>query len=212
MLESLLYSFTTFFVVIDPVGTAAIFASLTRTLPPEERRRMAYKACLLAATILYVFAFAGEALFAALGISLPAFRIGGGILLFLLATDMVFARQTGLRSVTQSEDMEAMAREDLTVFPLAFPLLAGPGAMTTVVLLMGKAGSDMMAAAALLGVLAVVMGITLVLFLHANRLFMILGTTGSNVVSRILGIILAALAVQFVLDGVIMAMERIRGA
>lgn len=212
MLESLLYSFTTFFVVIDPVGTAAIFASLTRTLPPEERRRMAYKACLLAATILYVFAFAGEALFAALGISLPAFRIGGGILLFLLATDMVFARQTGLRSVTQSEDMEAMVREDLTVFPLAFPLLAGPGAMTTVVLLMGKAGGDMMAAAALLGVLAVVMGITLVLFLHANRLFTILGTTGSNVVSRILGIILAALAVQFVLDGVIMAMERIRGA
>ncbi|MEO5375956.1 MAG: MarC family protein [Alphaproteobacteria bacterium] len=212
MLKSLLYSFTTLFVVIDPVGTAAIFALMTRVVPPGERRRMAFKACALAVIILFLFALGGEALFAVLGIGMPAFRIGGGILLFLLATDMVFARPSGLRGITESEDMEAAVREDLTVFPLAFPLLAGPGAMTTVVLLMGRTEGDPLAGAALLGLVALVMAITLVLFLHAGRLLKILGRTGSNVVTRILGIILAALAVQFVLDGLILAVAALRNS
>lgn len=200
-METLLYNFTAFFVIIDPVGTAAIFAVMTRAATAGQRRRMALRATFLAGAILFAFALLGGWLLEALGVGLPAFRVAGGILLFLLASDMVFARQSGLRSMTTSENQETAERDDLTVFPLAFPLIAGPGAMTSVVLLIGEAAGDPLRIAGVLAVLAAVLAILLSLLLAATQVRRLLGITGSNVVSRVLGIILAALAAQFVIDG-----------
>lgn len=194
------YSFVTLFVIIDPIGCAAIFATLMRGAPDEQRRRVALRGTMIAGLLLLVFAFGGEWILDALGISLPAFRIAGGILLFLLATDMVFARPSGIRSPTPPEQQEAAHRDDISVFPLAFPLLAGPGALTSIVLLIGKAGSVLGAAGVILS-LAAVMALTAAALLAATRVTRLLGVTGANVVSRILGIVLAALAAQLVLDG-----------
>jgi multiple antibiotic resistance protein len=137
-----------------------------------------------------------------MGITLPAFRIAGGILLFLLATEMVFARQSGIRRPTAPEEKEAGHRHDVSVFPLAFPLLAGPGALTSIVLLMGRAVTPL-AALGVIAALIGVMAITLGLLLAAPTVTRLIGVTGANVVSRVLGVILAALAAQFVLDGLI---------
>lgn len=194
------YSFVTLFVIIDPIGCAVIFATLMRGAPDEQRRRVALRGTMIAGLLLLVFAFGGEWILDALGISLPAFRIAGGILLFLLATDMVFARPSGIRSPTPPEQQEAAHRDDISVFPLAFPLLAGPGALTSIVLLVGKAGSVLGAAGVILS-LAAVMALTAAALLAATRVTRLLGVTGANVVSRILGIVLAALAAQLVLDG-----------
>lgn len=201
MLETALTALVAFFVILDPPGTAAIFAAMTRNVADRHRRVMAWRATVMAGMMLFAFAIAGEWLLGILGITLPAFRVAGGILLFLLAADMVFARQSGLRSTTPIEDEEAAAREDITVFPLAFPLIAGPGAMTSVVLMMGAAGGDPWRQVAVLAVLGVVMVSLLVMLLAAGHILRILGMTGAHVVSRVLGIILAALALQFVLDG-----------
>jgi multiple antibiotic resistance protein len=206
MQDTAFYAFVTFLVILDPPGTAALFAAITRNLTDSHRRAMAKRASVIAGSMLFAFALGGKALLAALGIGLPAFRIGGGILLFLLAADMVFARQSGLRSTTPVEDEEAAAREDITVFPLAFPLIAGPGAMTSVVLMMGKAGGDPWAMLVVLAVLAVVMLILLAMLLAAGPILRLLGWTGAHVISRVLGIILAALAAQFVIDGLLQAM------
>jgi multiple antibiotic resistance protein len=211
MLETAFTAFVTFFVILDPPGTAAVFAAMTRNLAEPHRRAMARRATIMAASMLFAFALFGKALLGALGIGLPAFRIGGGMLLFLLAADMVFARQSGLRSTTPVEDAEAAAREDITVFPLAFPLIAGPGAMTSVVLMMGVAGSDPWRALVVLLTLALVMAILLAMLLSAGRLLKVLGFTGAHVVGRVLGIILAALAAQFILDGILQAMPALRG-
>lgn len=201
-LEILLNVFVVLFVVIDPVGLAPIFGALSRGGSPVYRRRMAVKAVLLATGILYVFAFTGDWLLQALGISVPAFKIAGGLLLFLVAIDMVFARQSGLRSTTVREQEEARFKEDISVFPLAFPLLAGPGALTTVLLLVGETRGDSTAFWVLLGVLGFVLLLALIALLLAGRLMALLGETGANVVDRLLGVILSALAVQFVLEGV----------
>jgi multiple antibiotic resistance protein len=201
-MKTLLYDFVTLFVVIDPVGCAAIFAAMTPSTTVQQRNVMARKATLWAGAILFIFAFLGEALLSALGIGMPAFRIAGGLMLLLLAIEMVFARP---RRVTRDEDEETGHRHDITVFPLAFPLIAGPGAMTTVVLLLGRADSQPGHAAAVLAVLALVMLLVLICLVGAGHVFRVLGVTGSNVISRVLGIILAALAVQFIIDGVIQA-------
>ena len=188
-------------VTLDPLGTGPIFAALTRGDPPEHRRRMAVKGVLIAAGILFVFAFGGEALLHALGIGFPAFRIAGGILLLLLAVDMVFARPSGLRTTTASEEEEASQRGDISVFPLAIPLIAGPGALTTVLLLMGQAAGDPWRQAVVLGVLAAALAAVLAALLAAGWISRALGVTGINVIDRVLGILLAALACQFVIDG-----------
>ncbi len=201
--QMLFYNFVTFMVVLDPVGTSAVFAALTPNIEPRHRRHMAERATFLAAVILFAFAFVGAKLLAALGVGLPAFRIAGGLMLFFLAIDMVFARPSGLRGATPVENLESEHRRDLTVFPLAFPLIAGPGAMTTVVLLMGRANGDSLQIGGVLGVLGAVLILVLIMLYAAGALRKILGVTGSNVISRVLGIILAALAVQFVLDGLI---------
>ncbi len=201
MPTTLIYAFVTLVVIIDPVGTATLFAGLTQGWTPEERRGSARKGVLIAGILLLAFAFGGEALLRALGISLAALRVAGGILLFLLATDMVLARPSGLRGITLREREEATHRDDVAVFPLAFPLIAGPGALTSVVLLMGAAhGPTEIGGVVLAG--AVALGLTLIALLAATRLVALLGVTGTNVIGRVLGVVLAALAAQFVLDGV----------
>jgi multiple antibiotic resistance protein len=193
----------TFFVIIDPIGNVPIFMGLTADRKPAERRDAAIRAISVAAVTLVLFGVLGNYILEYLGIGLPALRIAGGILLLLLAVDMVLARQSGLRSTTEPEDAEAHRRDDVAVFPLAIPLIAGPGAMTSVLLLLGKVGHDWLGMALILGVMLGVLFLNLVAFLSASWLMGRLGLTGVNVIGRVLGIILAALAVQYILDGLV---------
>ncbi len=179
-----------------------MFAALTADQSPEERRRTARRGVTIAAGILLGFAVCGELLLGALGIGLPAFRMAGGILLLLLSIDMVMVRHSGLRTTTASEEEESGQRADVSVFPLAIPLIAGPGAMTSIVLLM-SAGETLARQAAVLVELALVLLIALACFRGAGRLLQWLGITGVNVVTRVSGILLSALALQFILDGVL---------
>ncbi|MFI4968232.1 MAG: MarC family protein [Gammaproteobacteria bacterium] len=202
MLEKMLNMFIVLLVVVDPVGVTPVFGALTRGGGELHRRRMAVKGTLLAAGILLIFALIGDWLLTTLGITLPAFKIAGGILLFLIAMDMVFARQSGGRSTTGREQEEARHKEDISVFPLAFPLIAGPGALTTILLMVGESHGNPLYFVSMIGVLLVILLLTLVCLLMAGRLMKILGETGANVMDRLFGVILAALAVQFVLDGI----------
>ncbi len=203
MTRTLAYYFTALFVILDPVGTAAMFAAQTRGTSAKYRQRMAVRGVAIAGILLFLFAFAGDLILRALSVGLPAFRIAGGALLFLLAIDMLFARQSGFRALTEGENREAGESHDISVFPLAIPLIAGPGALTTMVLLMGRAEHEpLLGPAGVLLVLAVVLSIALALLLLAARVVALLGTTGVNVVSRVLGILLAAIAVQLILDGI----------
>lgn len=200
-MEVLLNSFVVLFIVLDPIGVAALFMVLTRDAERRYQRSMALKATALATGILLAFILIGDRLLTSLDIGIAAFRIAGGILLFLLAIDMVFARQSGLRSTTMREQLEAEHKQDISVFPLAFPLIAGPGALTTV-LLMATSRHSLAIHLAMLGVLLGVLLITLAALLLAPRIMQVLGETGANVISRLFGLVLAALAVQFILDGV----------
>lgn len=202
LLETAIYAFVTFFVVLDPLGMGPIFIALTRGEPAAFRRQMAIRGTVIAAIILLVFAFAGDLLLRSLGVSIAAFRIAGGVLLFLISFDMLFAHATPIRRTTERETEEAEAKHDISVFPLAIPLIAGPGGLTSVVLLMGRAGNNMMMELVVLGTMALVLAIILAVLLAADQFTKWLGETGTNVISRVLGIILAALAVQFVIDGV----------
>ncbi|SCZ51812.1 MarC family protein [Thiohalomonas denitrificans] len=201
MTELLVNQLVTLFVVVDPIGIAVIFSGLARHGDQAFRRSMALRATTLSTFILVTFFFIGEMLLRALGIGQPAFRIAGGILLFMLAIDMVFARQSGLRSATFREREEAFAKEDISVFPLAFPLLAGPGAMTTV-LLMADSGKTPAVTTGMVAIIFVIMGFTLLSLTLSARVMDWLGETGANVISRLLGLILAALAIQYIVDGV----------
>ncbi len=202
MSEILTTAFVTFLVTVDPFGVAPLFVGLTSTVDAVERRRLAVRGVIIGSLILIVFALVGEPLLSALGIGLPAFRIAGGLLLLLLSVDMVMARQSGLRTMTPGEDAETHGRSDISVFPLGIPLIAGPGAITSVVLLIGQARGDLVAQGAIIGILVVVLILTLVCLLLAGQLMRLFGITGINVISRVSGIIVAALAVQFVIDGV----------
>ena len=202
MVRTLVYYFTALVVILDPVGTAALFAGLTRDTGVQYRKRMALRGVAIAAGVLLTFAFAGDFILRALGVNLSAFRIAGGALLFLLAIDMLFARQTGFRALTQGEAQEAGEKGDISVFPVAIPLIAGPGALTTMVLLMSRAEHEPPGPAGVILVLLVVLLITLALLLLASRVVSLLGTTGVNVITRVLGILLAAIAVQLILDGI----------
>lgn len=202
MLELAATAFVTFFVIVDPIAVAPIFASLTQDLAPADRRRTAIKAVIVAGSTLLAFAFVGAPLLKALGISFGAFRIAGGTLLFMLAVEMVFAHQSGLRTTTSSEEEEAHQRKDLSVFPVGIPLLAGPGAMAAVVLMMGEAQGSLGSQGAVIAILLSVLGLTLLILILAAKLMEFLGVTGVNVLSRLFGIILAALAVQYVIDGI----------
>lgn len=194
--------FIILFVVVDPVGLAPIFAALTHGDTPAERRKTALKGTVIAGIIMLVFALFGDGLLRALGVGMPAFQMAGGALLFLLAVEMVFARHSGLRSTTDREQKEAKHRKDISVFPLAIPLIAGPGALTTILLMVGRHDGDWRIMTIVLAVALLVLLVTLIALLFTTRIMKLLGETGANVVTRVLGIVLAALAVQFILDGV----------
>ena len=194
MTGDLVTAFVALFVVIDPVGLAPIFVALTLGADPAHRRAVALRACLIGLAVLTLFGLVGEAVLEFVGISLPAFRIAGGILLFITALDMLFERRTKRRG-------EQEAAEDPSVFPLAIPLIAGPGAIAAMILLTSRTGADAAWIAAVHGVMALVVGLVLLLFLIAGRIERLLGPTGIVVVTRLLGMLLAALSVQFVLDG-----------
>lgn len=192
----LISAFTTLFVVIDPIGLTPIFIALTQGMTPQQRRAIALRASVIALLLLTLFAFFGEAVLGFAGISMPAFRIAGGILLFLTALDMLFERRTKRREGQAEED----EGPDPSVFPLAIPLIAGPGAIATMILLAGQADGALEMAAVLL-VMTGVLLLAFLLFLTAGITERALGRTGINVVTRLLGMLLAALSVQFVLDG-----------
>ena len=200
-MEILFNTFVVLFIVIDPIGIAPIFIALTRNESKIYQRRMAIRGTAVAAVILLIFFFVGDHLLTVLSIGIPAFRIAGGALLFLLAIDMIFARHSGLRSTTVEEQHEAARKHDVSVFPLAFPLIAGPGALTTV-LLMAASWSSPGIFFGMLAILVTVLGLALLSLLGAPAILRVLGETGTNVISRVLGLLLAALAVQFVIDGI----------
>jgi multiple antibiotic resistance protein len=200
-LEFLISALVTLAVVVDPLGLVPAFVAITQGLPAKSRRSVALRACLIAAAILAGSALIGDWLLHTLSITLPAFRIAGGLLLFSIASEMVF----GVRTVRQSRQAEEAIEEhvrNIAAFPLAIPLMAGPGAITATVLLSGRAGGDPLHMGILLGVAAAVMTLCYVVFLMSTRIASLLGTTANIVLSRLLGVLLAALAVQFVIDGV----------
>ena len=200
MADLILQSAVIFLVVIDPIGLLPVFVGLTRGEDAASRRRITIKACSIALVVLVFSAFVGDRFLDLLGISLEAFRVAGGLFLLVIAFEMAFAKRTPRRSQSAEEMQERV--EDVAVFPLAMPLLAGPGAITSVLLLMGEQSGDLVGQAIVLTVMAGVLLITFILFLFAGPLERVLGRTLSDVVTRILGILLAALSVQFILDGV----------
>jgi len=187
----------TMYVVIDPIGLAPLFIALTRGMTPAQRRRIAIRATAVSAFILALFAFFGEALLGFVGISMPAFRIAGGILLFLTALDMLFERRTKRREDRTAEEEDT---NDPSVFPLAIPLIAGPPAIATIILLIGqKPGGEGLIM--LLGITALALLVMMSVLLASSILDRVFGKTGIDVITRLLGMLLAALSVQFVLDG-----------
>ena len=200
MLQAELKALVTLAVTVGPIEVAAMFLALTTAIPSPRRTRLAWRAVLIAGIVLAGFALGGFWLLGAMQVGLPAFRAAGGVLLLGVARDQLFAQHSGLSSLTQTEAAEAAALPDLAVFPLAIPLIAGPGSMTAMVLLTGTTPLSLSAGIAI-GALVVVMAITLAALLAADRLLQLLGRTGAAVVARVSGVLLAALAVQFLFDG-----------
>ena len=201
MLELFLSAFITLFVVIDPPGCAPIYVGLTTGASETQRRAMAVRACLIAGTILLIFALFGEKLLAALHIELNAFRTAGGIMLFLIALDMVFEKRTERREARAEKVRETPEIEDVSVFPMAMPMLAGPGAIASVMLLTSSADGLPQALVVLAALLAV-MVLTLLALLAASPLMKLVGARVEAVITRLLGVLLAALAAQYVFDGI----------
>ena len=203
MLETASVAFATFFATIGPLDVAAVFAALTSAYSPTRRRSTALKGVMIASIVLIPFALAGKAFLMAFGISLPALRTAGGVLLMLMGIDMVFARHSGGTSTTAEEEEEATHREDISVFPLATPLLAGPGTMGASILLMAETNGAWQLQIAVVGALAAVLLLTLLLLLLSGLVNRLLGVTGMQVVTRVFGLVLCALAVQFIFDGIL---------
>ena len=200
-LNFVISALVTLFVVVDPIGLAPTFLAVTEGLPRRARRSVALRASIIAGAILIGTALLGDWLFRALGISLSAFRIAGGLLLFSIAFEMVF----GVRMRREGEAAEQAVEEhvrNVAAFPLAIPLLAGPGAITATVLLAGRANGDPLLTGLLMAVVIFVAATSFVAFILAGRISGLLGMTGNIVLSRLLGVLLAALAVQFVIDGI----------
>jgi multiple antibiotic resistance protein len=202
MIQTAAIAFATFFATIGPIDVAAMFAAITSDNKLSHRRAMAIKGTLVATGILLVFALVGEVLLAYLGISLAALRTAGGILLLLIGIDMVFARSSGGVSTTADESQEAKAKADISVFPLATPLIAGPGAMGAAILLVANAQGQFVLQMAVVAAMLAVLLITFLALLGASYLQKLLGVTGLHVVTRVFGVLLSALAVQFIFDGV----------
>ena len=202
MTAILLSAFITLFVVVDPVGLGPIFIGLTHGFGAAERRKIAWEASLIAFLVLAGTALIGDWLLAQLGISLAAFRIAGGLLLFAIAFEMVFGRRVE-RETSRSETSQHIA-----AFPLAIPLMAGPGAITAMVLLAERMDGNWLGLVFLITVLAAVLAITLAVFMASERLNRLMGAQAQVVMGRLLGVLLAALSVQYVADGVMIISER----
>ena len=202
MFDELVKFFVVLLVVVEPLSLLPILAGLTQGADAGYRRQMSYKAVGIATVVCMLFAVGGTALLRLLGISVDAFKIGGGILLFMLAIEMVFARESGVRSITPGEGEEAHHRVDISVFPLAFPLIAGPGALATILLAFASIPFGSTQFLAQLVVIAVVLALTLALMLVTGPVMRVVGVTGGAVLGRLLGVLLAALASQFVIDGI----------
>ena len=200
MTELFISAFITLFVVIDPPGCAPIYAGLTKGASPEQSRNMAIRACVIAALILVVFALFGEDLLGALHIQLDSFRIAGGLMLFWIAFEMVFEKRTQRREERAEKIMATPEVEDVSVFPMAMPMLAGPGAIASVMLLMSNAKGTQ-GTLVVLGALGTVLLITMLALIAAGPLMRLFGDRVEAVITRLLGVLLAALAAQYVIDG-----------
>jgi multiple antibiotic resistance protein len=200
MVELFISAFITFFVVIDPPGCAPIYASLTKGATETQRRAMALRASAIAAGILLVFALFGEKLLGALHIELDSFRIAGGIMLFLIALDMVFEKRTQRREERAQKIIETPEIEDVSVFPMAMPMIAGPGSIASVMLLMSQ-NEGLDRSLVVLGALAAVLLLTMIALLAAGPIMRAVGQKTEAVITRLLGVLLGALAAQFVIDG-----------
>jgi multiple antibiotic resistance protein len=200
MADELLKFFVLFFVVVEPISLVPLFAALTAGADEAFRRRMALRSVVLAGGVLALFAFGGAWFLKTMGISIAAFRIAGGVMLFLIALEMVFARESGTRTTTEELD-ESRKRADISVFPLAFPFIAGPGALAIVLLTFGASRGEWALSAGLFGVVIAVLAMTYALMRLTPLVMRVMGVTGANVVNRLSGVVLAALAVQFIVDG-----------
>ncbi len=200
MIDQLLTFFVVFLVVVEPVSVIPIFMALTEGLTEAERRRTARKGIAIAAAILFVFSLVGGPFLRLMSISIDAFRIFGGLLLFLIALEMVFARTSGTRT-SDPEEEEGRKRADISVFPLAFPFIAGPGALATILLAFGPAEGKPLLTLGLLVCVAVVLAIALGVLYLASPIMRVMGVTGANVLNRLFGVVLGALSVQYVIDG-----------
>ena len=195
-------AFVTLLVTLDPPGLAPVFVGLTLGMSSAARREVALRACVIAFAILASFALGGRTVLEALGITIPAFRVAGGLLLFYVAFDMLFALRGERKREIASDAVTVDHIRNVAAFPLAIPLMAGPGAITATMLLAGRAGGDLRALASLMAVAAAAIAVCFVTFLMAGQVVRLLGVTGNVVLTRMFGLVLAALAVQFVIDGI----------
>jgi multiple antibiotic resistance protein len=200
MLDLFFSAFITLFVVIDPPGCAPIYASLTHGASAAQRRSMAVRAVFVAGLILVVFALFGEQLLGALHIELDSFRIAGGIMLFVIAIDMVFEKRTQRREERAQKIIDTPETEDVSIFPMAMPMIAGPGSIASIMLLVSQ-NDGLDRALVVLSALAAVLAVTLAALIAAGPLMRVLGEKTEAVITRLLGVLLAALAAQFVIDG-----------
>jgi len=206
MLDIFIPAFVTLFVVIDPPGIAPIFASLTHGTSAAHKRLMAFKSVGVGAFIVLLFAFAGKWLLGALGIGLDAFRVAGGVMLFIIALEMVFEKRTERRENRAEQVVEDaeddIEHEDISVFPMGIPMIAGPGTIATVMLYMSRYGDDWASKGLVLAAAAVILLLCLVMLLLSDRIMKLMGKTFSAMLTRLLGVILAAMAGQLIIDGV----------
>lgn len=207
MIDSILKFLVVFFVVVEPLSLVPAFAGLTQNFTSEQRNHIASKAVVISALICIIFAVVGARLLEVLGISLSAFRIGAGVLLFLIALDMVFARASPVRGTTAGEADEVKHRHDISVFPLAFPLMTGPGAMATIMLAFGESQLSWFVYFGQMIAMLIVLATAWITMRLTGPMMRIMGVTGANVISRLFGVILAALAVQYIIDGIKGAMR-----
>jgi multiple antibiotic resistance protein len=195
-----LLSLSAIFFVVDPMGAIPVFMAMTRNDPPDKRRSMARRAAIVAFFVLTTFAVAGTLIFKVFGVTLGAFKVAGGVLLLLTSIEMLRAQQQRTR-VTPEEAQEGFEKEDVAIFPLAIPLLAGPGSIATVTALMGRAGRKLFAVPVIASI-ALTCAASYLMLVAADRISRFLGVTGLNVMNRVIGLIIGALAVQFMFDGV----------
>jgi multiple antibiotic resistance protein len=200
MFHIFLGALTTLFVAIGPVEVASMFLALTTGMNGRHKRQLAVIAAATALGVLLAFALGGTQLLALIGVGLPAFRTAGGVLLLMVSADLLLAKHSAISSITSTEEHEAKLQTDIAIFPLAIPLTAGPGSMTAIVLLMGETHKPV-DAILVLGALIIIIGVTFLAMLLSDRLTRVLGVTGANVIARVSGILLAALAMQFIFDG-----------